>query len=87
MIEGLARIAELICRHAVLEALYLQDTSKASEELERAVIKLYACVLRYLSKAKQYFEQGTASIQTLSLGLYAITDVPIRADNEEHCPG
>jgi hypothetical protein len=67
VIEGLACIAELICRHAVTEALYLQGTSKAFEELKTAVVKLYTCVLRYLSRAKQYFEQGTASKRTLSL--------------------
>ncbi|KAF2194673.1 hypothetical protein K469DRAFT_686660 [Zopfia rhizophila CBS 207.26] len=58
--EGLARIAELICRFAVTEALYLQSTSKAATELERAVVNLYANILGYLSKAKQYLEQGTA---------------------------
>ncbi|OCL07799.1 hypothetical protein AOQ84DRAFT_389280 [Glonium stellatum] len=60
VVEGLARIAELICRLTVTEALYLQGTSKAVKELERAVVKLYANILGYLSKAKQYLEQGTA---------------------------
>jgi hypothetical protein len=66
VIVGLAHMAELICRYAVTEALYLQGTSKASEELQRAVVKLYTIVLRYLSKARQYFEQGTLSQHTLS---------------------
>ncbi|XTI90702.1 hypothetical protein V2W45_675296 [Cenococcum geophilum] len=33
VVEGLAWIAELICRHAVLKDLYLRQTSKATEEL------------------------------------------------------
>ena len=66
VVEGLARIAELICRFAVVEVLYLQGTSKAAKELEKAVTKLYASILDYLSKAKHYFEQGTASKHTIS---------------------
>lgn len=65
--EGLALVAELICRHAVTEALYLKGTSPAAKELERAVVKLYACILRHLSKAKQYLEQ---SLPSLYLPLY-----------------
>ncbi|KAF2796410.1 hypothetical protein K505DRAFT_415804, partial [Melanomma pulvis-pyrius CBS 109.77] len=60
LIEGLARIAELICRYAVTEALYVEGASKPDEGLERAIVKLYASILIYLSKARQYFEQGTA---------------------------
>jgi hypothetical protein len=61
VIEGLAWIAELICRYAVIEALYIQSASRADQGLERAVVKLYASILGYLSRANQYFEQGTAS--------------------------
>jgi hypothetical protein len=68
VIEGLAWVAELICRYAVTEALYMQSASKVDQGLERAVVKLYASILGYLSKAKQYFEQGTASQCTPSKG-------------------
>ena len=61
VIEGLAQTAELICRYAITEDLYLQNKSEATKELERALVKLYADILTYLSKAKQYVEQGTAS--------------------------
>jgi hypothetical protein len=60
-VEGLAEIAELICRYAVTESLYSQAASKSDEGLKRAVVKLYASILGYLSKANQYFKQGTAS--------------------------
>lgn len=61
VVEDLARIAELICRFALTERLYLQGKSKAVEGLEKAVVKLYASILVYLSKAKQYLEEGTIS--------------------------
>jgi hypothetical protein len=61
VVEGLAWMAELICRHAVLEEIYLRQSSKASEELQRALITLYAAVLVYLTKAKRFLEQNFAS--------------------------
>jgi hypothetical protein len=70
VVEGLARIAELICRFAVVEELYLQGTSKAAQELDRAVVRLYSSILGYLSQARQYLEQGTASMHTLSTRLW-----------------
>lgn len=66
VVEDLARIAELICRLALTEELYLQGTSKATKELELAVVKLYARTLAFLSTAKQYLEQGTVSTYTVS---------------------
>ncbi|KAF2204425.1 hypothetical protein GQ43DRAFT_493965, partial [Delitschia confertaspora ATCC 74209] len=59
VVEGVDRVAELICRHAVIEDLCLQGTSAATGELERALVKLYAAVLIYLSKTKHYLDQGT----------------------------
>ncbi|KAI2482638.1 Arp Ankyrin repeat protein [Pyrenophora tritici-repentis] len=60
VVEDLARVAELICRFALIEQLYLQGTSKEAKALELAVVKLYARTLVFLSTAKQYLEQGTA---------------------------
>ncbi|KAF2463404.1 uncharacterized protein BDR25DRAFT_362944 [Lindgomyces ingoldianus] len=74
VVEGLAWIAELICRYSVTEALYLQGVSEATKELERALVKLYAKVLSYLSKAKQYLEKGTAK-RMLKNGLLAETQL------------
>ncbi|OSS52664.1 hypothetical protein B5807_02918 [Epicoccum nigrum] len=81
VVEGLAEIAELICRYAVTETLYNQAASKADEGLKRAMVKLYASILGYLSKANQYLKQGTAkrmiksvvlTEKQLDLGLDAI---------------
>jgi len=54
-------MAELICRHAVLEDLYLGQASEAAKELQRALVTLYAVILTYLSKVKHYLEQNFAS--------------------------
>jgi hypothetical protein len=67
IVEGLARVAELICRFAITEDLYLHGTSNAVEELERAMVNLYASVLVYLSRGKQYLEQGAVSTYLFGL--------------------
>ncbi|KAI9683264.1 MAG: hypothetical protein M1822_006129 [Bathelium mastoideum] len=61
VIEGLAQIAQFICRYAIIEALYLPGKTDAIKQLEIAVVKLYASILSYLSMAKQYLEQGTTN--------------------------
>jgi hypothetical protein len=61
MIEGVASIAELICRYAIIQKYYTQSASTAGDELERALIELYAAIMVYLSKAKCYFDQNSAS--------------------------
>ncbi len=61
MIEGAASIAEIICRYAIFEDVYLQSTSPATDELTRALVQLYAAVMIYLSKAKSYVDQNSAS--------------------------
>ena len=61
VVEGATSIAELICRYAIFEDVYLQSPSPAAVELRRALVKLYAAVMIFLSKAKSYFEQNTAS--------------------------
>lgn len=61
VIEGIAWIAEIICHYSIVEGLYLNEKSEATKELRRALVKLYAAVLTYLSKAKHYLEQRSAS--------------------------
>jgi hypothetical protein len=61
VIEGISLIAEIICRHSIVEGLYLNEMSAATTELRRALVKLYAAVLVYLSKAKHYLQAHSAS--------------------------
>lgn len=72
VVEGLVRIAECICRYAVIEGFYIQRTLKATRELERTLVKLYAAILICLSKAKHYLEQGMAK-RILKSGVLAET--------------
>ena len=40
--DGIEMTTNLICRYAIFEDLYLRGTSKASDLLKQAIIKLYA---------------------------------------------
>ena len=60
VVEGAESIARMIGRYAVFEEIYLRSTSKASTELENALVQLYSTILMYQSKAKYFFEQSSA---------------------------
>ena len=68
--QGAESIARMIARYRIFEMLYLKHQSLARENLEKALIKLYASILLYLARAKRYFQERTAS--TLSI-LYNVT--------------
>lgn len=59
VVEGAESIARMIARYAIFEDIYLRRTSKASKELEVALVRLYSTILTYQSKAKSYFEQSS----------------------------
>ena len=75
MIESAALTAELIPRYAIFEDVYLQSASRATDELRRALVKLYAAILIYLSKAKSYFEQRSASQSSVFNGGKAADEI------------
>lgn len=57
--KGAETIAYIIDRYAVFEGLYLRTQSTAVTRLKGSLTILYATVLKYLAKAKHYFEQST----------------------------
>lgn len=59
VVEGAEAIARMIGRYAIFEDIYLRQTSKASMELESALIRLYSTILSYQSKAKSFFDQSS----------------------------
>jgi hypothetical protein len=59
--DSIEMITNLIGRYAIFEDLYLKETSKASDLLKQAIVKLYASMLTYLAEAKRYLGQNTAS--------------------------
>ncbi|KAH8589487.1 hypothetical protein B0O99DRAFT_333678 [Bisporella sp. PMI_857] len=74
VIESAELIAELICRCAIFEDVYLQPSSPVGDELQRALVNLYVAVMVYLSKVKGYFDQNLAK-RALKSGLLAISDL------------
>ena len=60
-IANLETVSHLITRYAILEELYLRRNSAARDKLEGMVVRLYAEVLTYLAKAKEYFQSPTRS--------------------------
>ena len=60
VVEGAESIARMLVRYAVFEQIYLRRTSKASTELENALVQLYSTILMYQSKAKHFFDENTA---------------------------
>ena len=90
MVESASSIAEIICRYAIFEDVYLQFPSAATDELQRAVVRLYAGIMIYLSKVKSYFDQNTMCkfvgsiveymlitfvVRRLKSGLLSISDI------------
>ena len=62
MMEGVEQVSFLITRCTILESLYLSSSCQSSgtRQLREAIIKLYVSILRYLAKARRYFDRGTA---------------------------
>ncbi|KAF6225376.1 hypothetical protein HO173_012760 [Letharia columbiana] len=59
VVEGAESISRMIERYAIFEDIYLRRTSKASIELENALVRLYSTILVYQSKAKSFFDQSS----------------------------
>ena len=53
-------IARLIGRCTILQNIYLRCESAAPRKFEDALVRLYAAMMSYLSKAKGFFEQNSA---------------------------
>ena len=59
MVMGLEHISNLITRYAIFENLYLHRVSAARDQLAASIVRLYATVLIYLSKASRYYDRRT----------------------------
>jgi hypothetical protein len=60
MIEFVSTVAELICRYTIVEQLCIGSVSTAKQELQQALIQLYATILLSLSKAVACFSLNNA---------------------------
>lgn len=65
MVEGMELVSNVITRYATLEKLYLYTVaeikSSAKDQLVKAILDLYTAVLKYLSKARRYYDRKTYS--------------------------
>jgi hypothetical protein len=63
MVDGMELVSNLITRCAILEKLYLRATmgmiSAMKDQFVKAILQLYTAVLKYLSKARRYYDQKT----------------------------
>lgn len=64
MTEAVQNIASLITRYHIFEQLYLRNNivTKIKDQLSDALVKLYTAILKYLSKARRYYDQSTTSM-------------------------
>ena len=60
MVEGMEFVLRLITCYTIFESLYLKITVEAAAvakgQLTEALLKLYAAILSYLSKARWYYD-------------------------------
>jgi hypothetical protein len=61
-VESASKITHIICYYYIFESIYLQADTAAIDELRKALVRLHATVLTYISKMTRYFEQSSISI-------------------------
>ena len=59
MLEGVELSSKIIATYAEVERTCLQGVSKLKAQLADALVKMYAGVLSFLSRARQYFGQSS----------------------------
>ena len=60
MLEGVELSSRIIAIYAEVERACLKGISRLKTQLADALVKLYAAVLAFLSRAKQYFSQSSS---------------------------
>lgn len=71
MAEGIEMVTHLITIYALFESVYLSSPRESCTRdiIKPALVRLYAAILRYLSKAKQYYDRSTSGIVNMFLYL------------------
>jgi hypothetical protein len=64
MAEGVELVTNLITRYAIFESVYLSGlgATLACDIVTPPLVKLYAAILLYLTKAKQYYGRSTGGM-------------------------
>jgi hypothetical protein len=68
ILVGIEKATNIIGRCAIYEELYLASTAStpAGETLEKHLLSLYASILRFLGRGKEYYGKRTAGIYLLA---------------------
>lgn len=88
MLEGIEVVAKITARYAEVEAFLLRGRSVLKSQLADAMVKLYAHTLRYLGKARRYYNRTTTErlarsvVQTAKAGTVSYLDRIIEEENE-----
>lgn len=82
-VESLETIARLVTQYAVFESLYLGKTTRIQGEMEGALVVLYVEVLKYLARAKLYFQKSTAGM--LSAGVTRVIGLTTFSSRAQVC--
>lgn len=61
--ESLEHISSLITHYAMIEALYIRNSSAAVDQLIDALVRLYTAILVCLIRAKRYFSRNTGGMK------------------------
>ena len=60
LVQGLEYVSMIVSRYTQVERTYIRGTSTYQKHLTTSLVQLYACVLRYLIAADEYFGQSRA---------------------------
>lgn len=61
VVEGVEKITNIMTQYRIVERLYLVKRYEATAQLENHITDLYALALKFLVKAKKYYQKNTAS--------------------------
>ena len=61
VVEGVEKIAHIMTQYRIVERLYLVKRYEATAQLENHITDIYTLALKFLVKAKKYYQKNTAS--------------------------
>ena len=59
VLDGMEFVTREISYYGIFEVIYLRRSFHATKQLSDALVKVYSNILKYLSKAREYYEQNT----------------------------
>jgi len=86
MAEGVELVSEMTTRYAIIESLYLLDTSALQPNLIDAIVKLYTLALQFLISAYAYYKKRTAqrSLESVFKTAANFVECPVRHILQAH---